>query len=99
MDFLSDINIAGKISIDSVASESVGMDALFRNASSEITKRTLGTMALQATANYYSSIDSDARFLQNVSINLPSIFNVTTSNAAYRDWETDRKSTRLNSSH
>lgn len=81
MDFLSDINIAGKISIASVASESASMDALFRNSSSEITKRTLGTMALQATANYYNSVDSDARFLQSVSINLPTIFNVTTSNA------------------
>lgn len=81
MDFLSDIVLAGKLNINSVGVESTSMEGLFRASSGEITKRTLGTMALQATANYYNTVDADARFLQNVTINLPSIFNVTTSNA------------------
>lgn len=81
MDFLGDINIAGKGTIGLVAAESSSMEALFRAASGDITKRTLGTMALEAASNYYNSAASNARFLQNVTINLPTIFNVTTSNA------------------
>lgn len=81
MDILKDLNIDGKLTIASVATETTSMDGIFRASNGDMTKRVLGTMALQNTTSYYTGTASDARYLQSVAISLPAIFNVTTGTA------------------
>ena len=49
---------------------------------------TTGSAVPAAQASYYTKAEADALFVEDAS-----------TGADYRDWETDRKSTRLNSSH
>ncbi|MBA4852088.1 hypothetical protein [Emticicia sp. BO119] len=62
MDFRSDLNIDGKLTVASVATEATSWDALFRSSSGDVTKRVLDTMALQSTGSYYDKTASDARY-------------------------------------
>jgi hypothetical protein len=70
-----------KLSIAAVASETTSMDFLTWAGNTDITKRTLGTMVFQDSSNYGTIAANDLVYLKNVTLNLPSIFNVTTSNA------------------
>ena len=67
MEILGPLVVTGKITANAVAVETTSMEGLFLSASGDLTKRALGTMALQSASNYLTS----------VGLNLPGIFNIT----------------------
>jgi hypothetical protein len=81
MDILRDIFVDGKLTVATVNTEATSWDSLFRASNGDITKRTLNTMALQDASNYYTIAGANTHYLQEVNLSLPTLFNVTTSNA------------------